>query len=218
MAQPIPDSYRRVTPCLTVLGAAKALEFYAAVLGAAERRCFPGPGGTILPAEVQIGDCVVMISDESSQRQAKAPPSGGLPGFSGCLFLDAEDAGTVIACAVELGATLYRPAQDQFYGDRDGVHHRSVRGTGGPSRRTWRMCLATRWRGGWPSCTARRGSLTAGAPVGRQEYHRIRGIGSSLYPAERRSRRRRAPRGRAAISWCALRRRPVIRQRPGRAW
>ena len=31
---PIPDSYRRVTPCLTVQGAAKALEFYAAVFGA----------------------------------------------------------------------------------------------------------------------------------------------------------------------------------------
>ena len=44
---PIPDSYRRVTPCLTVQGAAKALEFYAAVFSAAERMRFPGPGGTI---------------------------------------------------------------------------------------------------------------------------------------------------------------------------
>ena len=33
---PIPDSYRRVTPCLTVHGAAKALEFYAAVFGAVD--------------------------------------------------------------------------------------------------------------------------------------------------------------------------------------
>ena len=42
---PIPDSYRRVTPCLTVQGAAKALEFYAAVFGATERMRFPGPAG-----------------------------------------------------------------------------------------------------------------------------------------------------------------------------
>ena len=51
---PIPDSYRRVTPCLTVRGAARALEFYAAVFDAAERMRFSGPGGTIRHAEVQI--------------------------------------------------------------------------------------------------------------------------------------------------------------------
>ena len=42
---PIPDSYRRVTPCLVVRDAAKALEFYAEVFGAAERMRFPGPAG-----------------------------------------------------------------------------------------------------------------------------------------------------------------------------
>jgi PhnB protein len=103
-----------------VQGAAKALEFYAAVFGAAERMRFPGPGGTILHAEVQIGDSVVMIEDEDSQRRTEAPPSGGLPGFPAYLFIYVEDVDTVIARAVELGATLYRPAQDQFYGDRDG--------------------------------------------------------------------------------------------------
>ena len=34
---PIPDSYRRVTPCLVVQGAAKALEFYAEAFQATER-------------------------------------------------------------------------------------------------------------------------------------------------------------------------------------
>jgi PhnB protein len=117
---PIPDSYRRVTPCLTVHGAAKALEFYAAVFGATERMRFPGPDGTIRHAEVQIGDSVVMIEDEDPQRRTKAPPSGGLPGFPAFLFIYVQDVDTVVARAVELGATLYRPAQDQFYGDRDG--------------------------------------------------------------------------------------------------
>jgi PhnB protein len=117
---PIPDSYRRVTPCLTVQGAAETLAFYAAVFGATERMRFPGPGGTIRHAEVQIGDSVVMIEDEDPQRGTKAPPSGGLPGFPALLFIYVEDVDTVIARAVELGATLHRPAQDQFYGDRDG--------------------------------------------------------------------------------------------------
>jgi PhnB protein len=102
---PIPDAYRRVTPASPCKAPLRPLSSSSRV-GATERMRFPGPGGTILAAEVQIGDSVVMIEDESSPCRAKAPPSGGLPGFPGCLLLDAEDAGTVIACAVELGATL----------------------------------------------------------------------------------------------------------------
>jgi PhnB protein len=117
---PVPDSYRRVTPCLTVQGAAKALEFYAGVFGAAERMRFPGPGGTIAHAEIQIGDSVVIVEDEDQQRGTKAPPAGGLPGSPTSLFIYVEDVDAVIARAVELGAMVQRPAENQFYGDRDG--------------------------------------------------------------------------------------------------
>jgi PhnB protein len=117
---PIPDSYRQVTPCLTVHGAGKALEFYAAVFGATERMRFPGPGGTIAHAEIQIGDSVVIIEDEDPRRGTQAPPSAGLPGTPASLFIYVEDVDAVIARAVELGAAVQRPAQDQFYGDRDG--------------------------------------------------------------------------------------------------
>jgi PhnB protein len=118
--RPIPDSYRRVTPSLTVAGAVKALEFYGAVFGATERMRFPGPDGTIAHAEVQIGDSVVIVEDEDPQRGTKAPPHGGLPGSPASLFIYVEDVDAVIARAVELGATLQRPAEDRFYGDRDG--------------------------------------------------------------------------------------------------
>lgn len=118
--EPIPDTYRRVTPCLTVRGAAKALEFYAAVFGAAERMRFPGSDGTISHAEIQIGDSVVIVEDEDPRRGTKAPPAGGLPGSPASLFIYVEDADAIIARAAELGATVQRPAQNQFYGDRDG--------------------------------------------------------------------------------------------------
>ena len=117
---PIPDSYRRVTPCLTVHCAGKALEFYAAAFGATERMRFAGPGGTIVHAEIQIGDSVVMVEDEDPRRGTRAPPPGGLPGYPEYLFIYVEEVDAVIARAVELGATLHRPAQDRFYGDRDG--------------------------------------------------------------------------------------------------
>jgi PhnB protein len=118
--KPIPDSYRRVTPCLVVQGGGKALEFYAEVFQATERMRFPGPDGTITHAEIQIGDSVVIIEDESPQQGTKAPPPGGVEGAPTSLFIYVEDVDAVIARAVELGAELKRPPQDQFYGDRDG--------------------------------------------------------------------------------------------------
>ena len=118
--QPIPDRYRRVTPALVVDGAAKALEFYAQVFGATERMRMPGPGETIAHAEIEIGDSVVMVEDASPFMGTKAPPAGGLEGSPAALFIYVEDVDAVIELAVELGANLERPAQDQFYGDRDG--------------------------------------------------------------------------------------------------
>jgi PhnB protein len=117
---PIPDAYRRVTPCLVVQDAAKALDFYAEVFGATERMRFPGPGGTVAHAEIQIGDSVVIVEDEAPVRGTKAPPAGGLAGTPVFQFIYVEDVDAVVARAVELGATMQRAPQDQFYGDRDG--------------------------------------------------------------------------------------------------
>jgi PhnB protein len=117
---PIPESYRRVTPCLVVQGAAKALDFYADVFGATERMRMPGPGGTIAHAEVEIGDSVLIVEDESPYMGTTAPPAGGLAGSPVFQFVYVEDVDATVARAVELGATLKRAPEDQFYGDRDG--------------------------------------------------------------------------------------------------
>jgi PhnB protein len=117
---PIPDTYRRVTPCLVVQGAAKALDFYANVFGATERMRFPGPGGSVAHAEIQIGDAVVIVEDENPQWGTTAPPAGGLPGTPVFQFVYVEDVDATVARAVELGATLQRAPENQFYGDRDG--------------------------------------------------------------------------------------------------
>jgi PhnB protein len=109
-----------VTPALVVDGAAKALEFYADVFGAAERMRFAGPDGSIVHAEIEVGDSVIIVEDPSPFMGTQAPPPSGLPGSSAFLFVYVEDVDATIARAVELGATLKRPAEDQFYGDRDG--------------------------------------------------------------------------------------------------
>ena len=119
--KPIPDTYRRVTPTLVVDGWVKALEFYTTVFDAKERIRFPGPDGTIAHAELDIGDSVVMVEDASPFLGTQAPPAGGVDGSPSSLFIYVEDADAVIERAVKLGATLKRPPQDQFYGDRDGA-------------------------------------------------------------------------------------------------
>jgi PhnB protein len=116
---PIPDTYRRVTPCLVVQGAAKAIDFYADVFGATERMRMSGPGGSIAHAEIQIGDAVVIVEDESPYLATAAPPPEGLAGSPVFQFIYVADVDAVVARAVELGATLKRAPEDQFYGDRD---------------------------------------------------------------------------------------------------
>ena len=115
----IPDGYRRVTPALVVQGAAQALEFYAQVFHATERMRTPGPEGTIIHSEIEIGDSVLIVEDELPSMGTKAPPRDGLDGSPVFLFIYVEDVDAVVAKAVQLGAQLRRPAQDQFYGDRD---------------------------------------------------------------------------------------------------
>ena len=117
---PIPDTYRRVTPCLIVRGAAKALDFYADVFGATERMRLPGPDGIVAHAEIQIGDAVVIVEDEDVHRGTTAPPADGLAGTPVFQFIYVEDVDATVARAAELGATLRRAPGDQFYGDRDG--------------------------------------------------------------------------------------------------
>jgi PhnB protein len=116
---PIPDTYRRVTPSLIVKGADAAISFYADLFGATERMRFPGPGGTVAHAEIEIGDSVVIVEDEFPERGTKAPPAGGLEGTPVFQFVYVEDVDAVVEKATKLGATVQRAPETQFYGDRD---------------------------------------------------------------------------------------------------
>jgi PhnB protein len=114
----IPDGYRTVTPYLIVDGAARAIEFYKTAFGATERLRFLAPDGKIGHAELQIGDCVIMLADEAPDRGASAP--GRVGGTPVGLMLYIEGVDKVVDRAVTHGATLQRPVADQFYGDRTG--------------------------------------------------------------------------------------------------
>jgi PhnB protein len=113
---PIPEGYPRVSPYLVVDGAQKAIEFYTTVLGFAERMRMPGPDGRIGHAELQLDDSVVMLADEFPEVGAKSPSAYG--GSPVSLSVYVEDVDATFERATESGATVVRPLENQFYGDR----------------------------------------------------------------------------------------------------
>ncbi|MGH9079058.1 MAG: VOC family protein [Acidimicrobiales bacterium] len=61
----IPEGYPRVIPSLAVDGAVAAIDFYSTVFGASVRMRIDAPGGRIGHAELQLGDSVLMLADET---------------------------------------------------------------------------------------------------------------------------------------------------------
>ena len=116
--QPIPEGYPQVTPYLVVDGAAAAIDFYGTVFGTTERMRMPAPGGKIGHAELQLGNSVIMLADEAPEVGALSPPTVG--GSPVTLSVYVDDVDTVMATAEQAGASVLRPVETQFYGDRSG--------------------------------------------------------------------------------------------------
>lgn len=119
---PVPDGYHSITPYLSIRGAANAIAFYKKAFGAIEIYRMDMPGGKVGHAEIQIGDSRIMLADEFPEMPdvlAKSPKTLGGTTFGLNIYLDNVDARFKLA--VEAGALVKRPLQNQFYGDRSGT-------------------------------------------------------------------------------------------------
>lgn len=120
-AQPIPHGYHSVTPYLTVRDAPKVLAFLKQAFGAEiAKEPLKRPDGTIMHAQVKIGDSHVMIAEES--EMAKAAPSS--------LYLYVPNVDSVYQQAIKAGGKTIMQPVDMFYGDRSG-------GVKDPSGNSW---------------------------------------------------------------------------------
>ncbi len=118
---PVPDHLRTVTPRLVVGDGVKALELYRDAFGAEERGGrFNGPGGELIHAELRIGSSVVMITEEGEDAtDARSPMSlGGV--VSAIMATYWEDVDAAWQRAVDAGAEVIHPLENQFYGERGG--------------------------------------------------------------------------------------------------
>lgn len=103
---------------LCVRDAAKAIEFYRNVFGATEKLRLVESRGRIGHAELDFNGSTLMLSEEYPEYGINGPETiGGTPVT---IHLHVDNADEVIDRAIGAGATLERPVQDQFYGERSG--------------------------------------------------------------------------------------------------
>jgi uncharacterized glyoxalase superfamily protein PhnB len=106
--KPIPEGYHTITPIIQVEGASEFIDYLKNAFDAKEIHRYADPNGTIMHAEVQIGDSRIMLSDASDDFKA----------WPVRLQLYVLDVDTTYEKALEAGATSVRQPSDQFYGDR----------------------------------------------------------------------------------------------------
>lgn len=111
----VPADYNPVMPYLCIAGAADAIAFYKKAFGAKERFRLK-MGDRVGHAEPEIGGSIVMMSDEFPEMGAKSPKSlGGSPVTLAVMVANTD---ATLKKAVAAGATVKRPASDEFYGYR----------------------------------------------------------------------------------------------------
>ena len=113
-----PAGYHSVTPSIIVRDADAAIRFYTRAFGAEEISRMLGPDGTVMHAEIRIGDSIIMLGEENEQWGTRSPLlTNGNPSS---LHIYVPDVDAAFARALDAGATVRYPLEDAFWGDRYG--------------------------------------------------------------------------------------------------
>ena len=109
-------SIREVFPYLRVRDANAAIDFYQRAFGAIEKFRLSEPNGRVGHAEIKLGDCIVMVSDEYPEHGIHGPEKFG--GSGSALHLHVDDVDSFTKQAEQAGAAVTMPPTDMFYGER----------------------------------------------------------------------------------------------------
>ncbi len=122
-----------LSPSLVVDNAAAAIDFYVKAFGAVELGRVPGPDGRLIHAAVQINGFTVMLNDDFPEmNEGKSMTPQALGGTPVTIHLTVTAVEARFQQAIDAGATVLAPLEDQFWGDRYGVladpfgHHWSL--------------------------------------------------------------------------------------------
>jgi PhnB protein len=117
-----PEVQPLVAPHLVVDDAAAAIDFYVKAFGATEYGRVPHPDGRLVHAALDINGSMVMLNDDFPEySEGKSSTPKALGGTPVTIHLQVTDVESAFARAVDAGATVVAPLEDQFWGDRYGV-------------------------------------------------------------------------------------------------
>ena len=105
----VPEGYHTVCPYIVVPGIAKLIEFAKQAFGAKEVYVSRRPDGTVMHAEIKIGDSIVMMGESAEGKH-----------FPAMLHLYMDGVDEVYQAALRAGGKSLREPANQPYGDRSG--------------------------------------------------------------------------------------------------
>lgn len=97
---------------------ASEIEFCKHTFDAIELSRREGQDGTVVHATLRIGEAMLMVHDESTHLDSRAPLSNGSSPV--VIYLYGKEVDFVMEKAVKNGAHILLPAENQFWGDRVG--------------------------------------------------------------------------------------------------
>ena len=103
------DTYRTVTPYLVVPDADGTIAFLKQAFAATEVLCHRNADGTVVHAEIQIGDSLVMLGQAGGPCKAR----------QAAFYLWVDDVDATYRRALAAGATSESEPEDKPYGHRN---------------------------------------------------------------------------------------------------
>ena len=103
------DTYRTVTPYLVVADADSEIRFLKTVFGATEASCQRNPDQTVMHAELNVGNSLIMLGQAGRDWKALAA----------ALYVWVPDVDAAYARALQAGATSQSAPEDKPYGHRN---------------------------------------------------------------------------------------------------
>ncbi|MCW5936913.1 MAG: VOC family protein [Fimbriimonadaceae bacterium] len=112
------NQFPTLTPYLVVDDAMAAIDFYQKALGAQVVDVMKGEDGKVMNAQLKVGDSMLMLNDEYPDYGALGPKH--YSGSSVTIHISSKAVDADFQRAVDAGATVTMPLEDQFWGDRYG--------------------------------------------------------------------------------------------------
>lgn len=107
-----------IVPCLSYRDAPAAITWLKEAFGFTENMVVPGPDGTIVHAQLSLGNGMVMVGSERDDALALRIPCD-FGGITQSIYVVVDDTDAHYAQAVAAGAEIVRELEDTPYGSRD---------------------------------------------------------------------------------------------------